>query len=117
MKVYRVCFVLALVAFLSAPSPAQRRKMKIYISADMEGVVGVVTGDQLGPQGFEYNRFREFMTEEVKAATEAAFEAGATEGVINDSHGNGEKPLIGKLPKKVTIVRSWARPLMMMEGI
>jgi len=24
---------------------------KIYISADMEGVVGVVTGEQLGPGG------------------------------------------------------------------
>jgi len=83
----------------------------------MEGVVGVVTADQLGPQGFEYNRFREFMTEEVKAATEAAFEAGATEVVISDSHGNGENLLIEKLPKNVTIVRSWPRPLMMMQGI
>ena len=35
---------------------------KIFISADLEGVVGVVTGEQLGPSGFEYNRFREFMT-------------------------------------------------------
>ncbi|SVB19325.1 uncharacterized protein METZ01_LOCUS172179, partial [marine metagenome] len=34
---------------------------KIYISADLEGVVGAVTGEQLGPGGFEYNRFREFM--------------------------------------------------------
>jgi D-amino peptidase len=83
----------------------------------MEGIVGVVTGDQLGPQGFEYNRFREFMTEEVKAATEAAFEAGATEVVISDSHGNGENLLIEKLPTNVTIVRSWPRPLMMMQGI
>ncbi|MBT6389905.1 MAG: hypothetical protein HOJ69_01520, partial [Candidatus Marinimicrobia bacterium] len=29
---------------------------KIFISADLEGVVGVVTGEQLGPSGFEYNR-------------------------------------------------------------
>src|SRR5262245_10594003 len=84
---------LTLVAFLlyfTSATRSQTRKLKIYISADMEGVVGAVTGDQLGPQGFEYNRFREFMTEEVKAATEAAFEAGATEVVISDSHGNGE---------------------------
>jgi D-amino peptidase len=98
-------------------SSAQTRKLKIYISADMEGVVGVVTADQLGPQGFEYNRFREFMTEEVKAAAEAAFEAGATEVVISDSHGNGENLLIEKLPKNVTVARSWPRPLMMMQGI
>ena len=36
----------------------------------MEGVVGVVTSEQLGPQGFEYARFREFMTQEVNAAIE-----------------------------------------------
>ncbi len=101
----------------STPSEAQAKKMKIYISADMEGIVGVVTGEQLGPQGFEYNRAREFMTAEVAAAIEAAFEAGATEIVVSDSHGNGQNLLIEKLPKAVTIVRSWPRPLMMMQGI
>ena len=117
MRTHLVCIVLAFVVCVSVATPGQTRKLKIYISADMEGVVGVVTADQLGPQGFEYNRFREFMTEEVKAATEAAFEAGATEIVISDSHGNGENLLIEKLPKNVTIVRSWPRPLMMMQGI
>ena len=38
------------------------KKLKIYVSADMEGVAGVVTADQLGPGGFEYERFRHFMT-------------------------------------------------------
>src|SRR6185295_6449036 len=117
MRTGVVGLLLVLVAFLSAPSPAQTRKLRIYISADMEGVVGAVTGDQLGPQGFEYERFREFMTEEVRTATQAAFEAGATEIIISDSHGNGENLLIEKLPKNVTIVRSWPRPLMMMQGI
>jgi D-amino peptidase len=96
---------------------AQGKKMKIYISADMEGIVGVVTNEQLGPQGFEYNRFREFMTAEVSAAIQAAFDAGATEIVVSDSHGNGQNLLIEKLPKNVTVVRSWPRPLMMMQGI
>jgi D-amino peptidase len=92
-------------------------ELKIYISADMEGVVGVVTGDQLGPEGFEYQRFREFMTAEVNAAIEAAFAAGATEILVSDSHGNGENLLIEKLPKNVQVVRSWPRPLMMMQGV
>ena len=56
----------------------KRGRLKIYISADMEGVVGVVTNEQLGPQGFEYARFREFMTQEVNAAIEGALAAGAT---------------------------------------
>ena len=91
--------------------------MKIYISADMEGVVGVVTGEQLGPQGFEYERFREFMTEEVNAAIDGALAGGATEIVVSDSHGNGQNLLIEKLRKDVLLVRSWPRPLMMMQGI
>ncbi len=99
------------------PLHAQGRGLKIYISADMEGVVGTVTGDQLGPGGFEYGRFREFMTREVLAAIDAAREAGATEIMVSDSHGNGENLLIEMLPDDVTVVRSWPRHLGMMQGI
>lgn len=109
-------FALGLILTLPAAAGAQAR-LKLYISADMEGVVGAVTGEQLGPTGFEYNRFREFMTNEVNAAIEAAFEAGATEIVVGDSHGNGQNLLIEKLHKSVTLVRSWPRPLMMVHGI
>jgi len=79
--------------------------LKVHISADMEGVVGVVTGDQLGPSGFEYQRFREFMTNEVNAAIAAAKAAGATEIVVADSHGNGENLLMERLPNDITLVR------------
>ncbi|MCZ6857460.1 MAG: M55 family metallopeptidase [Gemmatimonadetes bacterium] len=102
---------------LVVTAEAQRDGLKIYISADMEGVVGVVTGDQLGPSGFEYGRFREFMTREVLAAIDAAKAAGATEVLVSDSHGNGENILIEMLPEDVMLVRSWPRPLMMMQGI
>jgi D-amino peptidase len=108
---------LLLFLCIAVTATAQQRRLKIYISADMEGVVGAVTGEQLGPTGFEYNRFREFMTSEVNVAIQAAFEAGATEVVVSDSHGNGQNLLIEKLPKNVTVVRSWPRPLMMMQGI
>ncbi|MEX0976709.1 MAG: M55 family metallopeptidase [Woeseia sp.] len=94
-----------------------RQSLKLYISADMEGVVGVVSGDQLGPGGFEYERFREFMTAEVNACIEAARAAGVTEILVSDSHGNGQNLLIEKLPKDVMVVRSWPRPLGMMAGI
>lgn len=116
MKSRVTCLVLFLFS-LTITAKAQTRPLKIYISADMEGVVGVVTNEQLGPQGFEYARFREFMTNEVNAAIGAAFEAGATEIVISDSHGNGQNLLIEKLPMNVLVVRAWPRPLMMMQGI
>jgi len=115
MKLRLIYLTLLLMIFAST-SEAQR-PMKIYISADMEGVVGVVTNEQLGPQGFEYARFREFMTQEVNAAIEGAVAAGATQIVVSDSHGNGQNLLIEKLPKDVLLVRSWPRPLMMMQGI
>ena len=92
-------------------------KLKVYISVDMEGTVGVVTGDQLGPSGFEYSRYREFMTNEALAAVEAAKRAGAVEILVSDSHGNGENLLIEQFPSDVRIIRSWPRRLGMMAGI
>lgn len=109
--------VSVLLGMASGSASAQGHGLKLYISADMEGVVGVVTGDQLGPEGFEYQRFRGFMTEEVLAVIRGARAAGVTEIAIGDSHGNGENLLIERLPDDVTVVRSWPRPLGMMEGI
>ena len=91
--------------------------LKVYISADMEGVAGAVTGDQLGPGGFEYERFREFMTAEVSACIAALREAGVTEILVSDSHGNGQNLLIEQIPNDVNVIRSWPRELGMMAGI
>jgi len=116
MKYSLICLAFLLFGIV-ATSEAQVKKMKIYISADMEGVAGVVTGEQLSPAGFEYQRFREFMTQEVNAAIEGAVEAGATEIVVSDSHGNAQNLLIEKLPKNTLVVRGFPRPLVMMQGI
>ena len=102
---------------LAGPAAAQQDGPKIYISADMEGVTGAVTGEQLSPDGFEYQRFRQFLTQEVNAAIEGARDAGATEILVSDSHGNGQNLLIDELPEDVQVVRSWPRPLGMMQGI
>jgi D-amino peptidase len=116
MRVFRaICAVIA--AFGPVVATAQGRGLRVYISADLEGITGVVTDEQLGTSGFEYQRARQWMTDEVNAAISGAREAGATSFVISDSHGNGQNLLIDQLPDDVTIVRSWPRPLMMMEGI
>ncbi len=83
----------------------------------MEGITGVVQPAQLGPDGFEYGRSREWMTAEVNAAIAGIREAGAAEIVVCDSHGNGQSVLIDKLPDDVRIVRGFPRPLEMMQGI
>ena len=103
--------------FLATACGANAASLKVYISADMEGVAGVVSRDQLGPKGFEYGQFRKFMTAEVNAAIEAARDVGATEIVVSDSHGNGLNLLLDALPQDIQLVRSWPRPLGMMEGI
>ena len=107
----------AFTFLIGAASLPAAPPVRVFLSVDMEGIAGVVTGDQLGPAGFEYQRFREFMTDEVLAAIDGARAAGATEFVVADSHGNGESLLIEKFPKDVQIVRSWPRPFGMMQGI
>lgn len=110
-------FVLTVAFLMSTTTAFAQEGLKVYISADMEGVAGVVTGEQLGPSGFEYSRFRQFMTDEVLAAVEGARNAGATEILISDSHGNGQNIFIEQIPSDITVVRSWPRPLGMMQGI
>jgi D-amino peptidase len=109
--------LLALLFLAFATPLAGQRPVKVLISVDMEGITGVVTGDQIGPTGFEYQRAREWMTAEALAALEAAKEGGATEVVVVDAHGNGQNLLIERFPTDVRLIRSWPRPLSMMEGI
>jgi D-amino peptidase len=101
----------------AASPPPPITNLRIYISVDMEGVAGVVTADQLLPGGFEYERFRHFMTDETLAAVRAAKQAGAAQIVVSDSHGNGENLLVEAFPKDVRLVRSWPRHGAMMAGL
>ncbi len=123
MKRY-LAFVLVslvvIVLFGAAPQGARqqgRPMRKIFISVDMEGVAGVVQPAQLGPEGFEYAKAREWVTGEVNAAIEGARLAGASEFVVCDAHGNAQNILIDQLPEDVRIVRGFPRPLEMMQGI
>jgi D-amino peptidase len=96
---------------------ATQGRLRVLISVDMEGVAGTVTGDQLGPTGFEYGRFRDFMTREALAAVTAARAAGATDVIVADAHGNGENLLIEQFPPEVRVIRSWPRRLGMVAGV
>ncbi|MEM9705834.1 MAG: M55 family metallopeptidase [Pseudomonadota bacterium] len=91
--------------------------MKIYISADIEGVAGVVSPAQTVQTGFEYETARRWMTSEVRAACEGAVAAGADGVIVSDSHGNGQSLLLDGLPDDVEVVRNWPRPLGMMQGV
>jgi len=66
------------------------RDMKIWIMTDMEGVAGVFSfDDHASPQGRWYDLSRRLLTQEVNAAIDGAFGAGADEILVVDGHGAG----------------------------
>lgn len=101
--------------FLSSPSEAQ--KLKIYISVDMEGITGVVHTDQTSATGSDYSRGRKWMAEDVNAAILGALDAGATEIIVNDSHGSMRNILPSDLHPAATLITGMPKPLLQMEGI
>jgi D-amino peptidase len=95
----------------------ERQGPRVFISADMEGVAGVVNAEQLGPTGVDWALFRRLMTEEVNAAIAGAFDAGARAVTVADSHGNHLSILPDVLDPRARLIRSAPRPLGMMEGV
>jgi D-amino peptidase len=91
--------------------------MKILISADMEGVTGVTTWDQVTPGHAEYGRFRRMMTGDVNAAVRGAFDGGAKEVVVADGHWNGSNILIEELDPRAQLNTGSPSPLSMMQGV
>ena len=76
----------AVIAALLAGAALGADALKIYISADVEGIGGVNAWDlQAEAKGREYEKFGRLMTLEVNAAVEGAFDAGATEVIVSDS--------------------------------
>src|SRR5436190_762449 len=113
----RARLLLALVAAVATGYAQAPRRLKVFISVDMEGIAGVVSADQLKSGAFQYERFREFTTQEPLAAVEGAQQGGATEIVVADGHGNGENLLIEQFPPDVRIVRGSPTHLDMMGGL
>jgi D-amino peptidase len=91
--------------------------MKILIAADMEGITGVTTWDQVTAGHFEYPRFRRLMTEDVNAAVRGAFDSGATEVFVTDGHAAGSNILIEELDPRALLNTGSPSPLSMVQGV
>lgn len=91
--------------------------MKIYISADIEGISGVVDGSFTSEEGYNYQRARELMTGEVNAAIRGLKQQGITDILVNDSHGPMTNILIEKLDEDARLISGNKKLLGMMEGI
>lgn len=91
--------------------------MKVYISADMEGVSGVVNFRQTGDDQQEYARACAWMTGEVNAAIEGALAAGVTEVVVNDAHGSMRNISLENLNPVAQLISGSPKPLSMLQGV
>ncbi len=90
--------------------------MRIYISVDMEGVAGIVHVDQTRPDGQDFLRGRQLLTDEANAAALGAFDAGAKDVLINDSHGDMRNLLFDRLDPRVQTISGSLKPYSMVQG-
>lgn len=63
--------------------------MRVFVVSDMEGVSGIVKGQQTTGGDPMFEESRRLYTEEINAAVRGAKAAGATEIVVMDCHGAG----------------------------
>ncbi|MGZ3506961.1 MAG: M55 family metallopeptidase [Vulcanimicrobiaceae bacterium] len=93
--------------------------MKIYISCDMEGTAGVCSWEQVDARGYkpDYFIYQKYMTQEVRAALEGARGAGATDVLVNDSHGPMRNLLFDELPDDIRVIFGNRKPFSMAEGL
>jgi len=86
--------------------------MKVYISVDMEGVSGLVRWADVITAGMDYQLNRRFMTEDANAAIAGAFDAGATEVVVEENHGVEElcDLVLDAIDARCRVVRGAGRP-------
>ena len=117
----RAAFLLVAAALLALPAGGaaqQPRGLKVFISVDMEGLAGVVSGSDVSPNGPDYGHFRAIMAGETNAAIDGSFNAGATEVVVRDSHGDKRNLLPSDVGTRARLLRGQSTgPKNMMEGI
>ena len=92
--------------------------MKVFISADIEGIATTATWPETHITEPWFKYFAEQMTKEVAAACEGAIAAGAKEIVVRDAHDTATNIDAGALPSCVTLIRGWSgHPYSMVDGI
>ncbi len=92
--------------------------MKVFISADIEGVTGVTVAEETNADHKDFTRFAEQMSREVAAACEGALAAGASEILVKDAHWTARNIDAAMLPRQARLIRGWSgHPQSMMDGL
>ena len=115
MRVVTTLVLLLALAF-AISSRAQTGK-KVYISVDLEGISGINGDDQTSTGQPEYARGRKLMVEDANAAIRGAFAGGATDVLVNDSHGSQRNLLPEDLDPRARLISHSFKRYGMMEGL
>ena len=91
--------------------------MNVFISADIEGIAGIVDWQQVRGPGSDYEIGRQLLTDEVNAAIDGAVEAGARHVLVNDAHWTMQNIAPGALHHNASYLSGRHKPLYMMEGL
>ncbi len=91
--------------------------MKVYISVDMEGVSGITDPEDVLPDGADYQRARVFMTGDANAAILGAYDGGADEVLVNDSHWIMRNLLLEQLDPRARTIKGFHKSLCMVQGL
>jgi D-amino peptidase len=91
--------------------------MNVFLSADIEGIGGVMASIHQEPGNPGYKLACEWMTGEVNAAVEGALQAGAERVVVKDSHNTGTNIDLDKLHPAAELISGWGPLRSMVEGI
>jgi D-amino peptidase len=91
---------------------------QVLISVDMEGIAGVVHGDDIRPGHSEYERNRTLLTAEVNAAIRGvrAYDADA-EVLVSEAHAEFRNLLPELLDRRAELLRGTPKPDGMMAGL
>lgn len=92
--------------------------MKVFISADIEGVTNTTIWEETEKDQAVYAAAARQMTAEVKAACEGAIAAGADYILVNDAHDYAVNLDLSQLPECAEVIRGWTgSPYAMVDGI
>ena len=92
--------------------------MKVYISADLEGITGVSKWNETEKGRQDYEIYRRQMSLEVAAACEGAIDAGADFILVKDAHADGKNIIHELLPREAKVISGWSNhPYNMVEGL
>jgi D-amino peptidase len=91
--------------------------MKVFISADIEGIAGVASWDQVMPGSDDYGVGRALMIGEVNSAIKGAMAGGAEQVVVNDSHSRMTNLLPAEVDPRARLILGHYKPMYMLQGL